>query len=62
MSISANYVLKEKKWDDLSLSLRMYGKNEPPEMQLENMYELVSRANGARLDDPRFDQSEFSHS
>ncbi|OEU66811.1 MAG: hypothetical protein BA863_07080 [Desulfovibrio sp. S3730MH75] len=62
MSGIANYVLQEKKWDDLSLSLRMYGKNEPPEMQLENMYELVSRVNGARFEEPRFDQSEFSHS
>ncbi len=62
MSGLANYVLQEKKWDDLSLSLRMYGKNEPPEMQLENMYELVSRTNGARFEEPRFDQSEFSHS
>ncbi|WP_051677131.1 RHS repeat domain-containing protein [Maridesulfovibrio frigidus] len=62
MSEFSNYVLQEKKWDDLSLSLRMYGKNEPPEMQLENMYELVSRANGARFEEPRFDQSEFSHS
>ncbi|WP_031481524.1 RHS repeat-associated core domain-containing protein [Maridesulfovibrio frigidus] len=62
MGTLSDFILKEKKWDDLSLSLRMYGKNEPPEMQLENMYELVSRANGTRFEEPRFEQSEFSHS
>ncbi|WP_291329654.1 RHS repeat-associated core domain-containing protein [Desulfovibrio sp. UCD-KL4C] len=62
MSVLSNYVLQKKRWEDLSLSRRMYGENEPPEMQLENMYELVSRTNGTRIEEPIFDQSDFSHS
>ncbi|WP_031484236.1 hypothetical protein [Maridesulfovibrio frigidus] len=57
-----DYILQRKKWEDLNSSLRMYGTSEPPEMQLENMWEVVSRSTGEKLEMVEVDFSEFSSS
>ena len=58
----SDYILQRKKWGDLNSSLRMYGTSEPPEMQLENMWEVVSRSTGEKLEMVEIDFSEFSSS
>lgn len=60
MSFRNDFMLRPKKREDLSLALRMYGENEPPELQIENMWEVYSPSTGMALSEPRPDFSEFS--
>ncbi|WP_421904106.1 RHS repeat domain-containing protein [Maridesulfovibrio sp.] len=60
MSIRNDFKLRPKKRDDLSLALRMYGENESPEMQIENLWEIYSPSTGMGLVEPCPDFSEFS--
>ncbi|GEM_PF-1032108 len=55
-----DFRLRPKSKADLSLALRMYGENEPPEMQIENMWEVYSPSTGMVLADSCPDFSEFS--
>ncbi|TIH14876.1 hypothetical protein D0S45_12095 [Marinifilum sp. JC120] len=55
-----DFTLRPKRREDLNLALRMYGENEPPEMQIENMWEIYSPSTGMALPEPRTDFSEFS--
>lgn len=55
-----DFRLRPKNKADLSLALRMYGENEPPEMQIENMWEVYSPSTGMVLADSCPDFSEFS--
>ena len=49
MRNQSNFILQKKRWQDLNPSVRMYGTSEPPEMQLDNMWEVVSRSTGERF-------------
>ncbi|NDV23962.1 RHS repeat-associated core domain-containing protein [Desulfovibrio sp. JC022] len=60
MSFRNDFTLRPKKREDLNLALRMYGENEPPEMQIENMWEVYSPSTGMALPEPLADFSEFS--
>ena len=62
MRNQTNFILQKKRWEDLNPSVRMYGTSEPPEMQLDNMWEVVSRSTGERLHMTETDFSEFSSS
>ncbi|WP_031484249.1 hypothetical protein [Maridesulfovibrio frigidus] len=62
MSTQSNFILQKKRWQDLNPSVRMYGTSEPPEMQLDNMWEVVSRSTGERLHMAETDFSEFTSS
>lgn len=59
MHTAVNFELRKKSSKDLSAGLCLYGANEPPEMQLENMWEVVDRYTGAKLVKPKRDLSEF---
>lgn len=59
MDYRNNYVLRKKPWAELSHSLRMYGENEPPEMQIENMWEVIDLKTGEKLNKPIRDFSKF---
>ncbi|WP_432735879.1 RHS repeat-associated core domain-containing protein [Maridesulfovibrio sp. FT414] len=57
-----NFILQKRPWKDLTPGQRMFGLNEPPEMQLENMWEVVDRYSGEKLTEPLPDFAEFSGS
>ena len=59
MHTAVNFELRKKRSKDLSVGLCLYGANEPPETQLENMWEVVDRYTGAKLVKPKRDLSEF---
>ncbi|ACS79092.1 hypothetical protein [Maridesulfovibrio salexigens] len=59
MDYGKSYVLRKKTWKELNHSLRMYGENEPPEMQIENMWKVVNFKTGEKLCKPERDLSEF---
>ncbi len=62
MNTHNDYVLRRKSRADLNPSVRMYGESEPPEMQLDHMWEVVSRSTGAKLQMVKPDFSEFTPS
>ena len=62
MNTHSDYVLQRKSRADLNPSVRMYGESEPPEMQLDNMWEVVPRSIGAKLQMVKPDFSEFTPS
>ncbi len=62
MNAQNEYFLKRKKRDELANSVRMYSESEPPEVQFENMWEVVSRSTGKTLQEAQPDFSEFSPS
>lgn len=59
---SSKFELRKKKREDLTSGQVLYGENEPPEMQLENIWEVVDSATGLRLEEPKLDFEEFSAS
>jgi|GEM_PF-3868359 len=58
----ADYVMKKRDRGELTTGLVLYGENEPPEMQIENLWKIVHRRTGEDLADPRPDFDEFSSS
>ncbi len=58
----ADYEMRKKSRDELTTGLVLYGENETPEMQIENLWKIVNRKTGADLADPKPDFAEFSRS
>jgi hypothetical protein len=59
MNAAQRFELRKKAWKDMEIGVRMYGENEPPEMQLENMWEVVDCYSGEKCVEPRRDLSGF---
>ncbi|WP_432735849.1 RHS repeat domain-containing protein [Maridesulfovibrio sp. FT414] len=57
-----NFILQKKPWRNLTPVQRMYGLNEPPEVQLENLWEVIDRCTDEKLTEPQPDFAEFSGS
>ena len=55
-----NYRMKLRPRNELETGLVLYDENEPPEMQIENLWKIVDRNTGEELPEPRIDFSEFS--
>ncbi|MFW5500728.1 MULTISPECIES: RHS repeat domain-containing protein [unclassified Maridesulfovibrio] len=60
MSFRNDFRLRPKSRKELGLALRMYGENEEPHLQIENMWEVYSPSTGMALLEPKPDFSEFS--
>ncbi|WP_320173837.1 RHS repeat-associated core domain-containing protein [Maridesulfovibrio sp.] len=45
---------------EITIGLVLYGENEPPEMQLENLWKITDLSTGEELTEPKIDFSDFS--
>ena len=55
-----HYRMELRPRSELTTSLVLYGENEPPEMQIENLWKIVDRKTGEELTEPQVDFSEFT--
>ncbi|WP_432735886.1 RHS repeat domain-containing protein [Maridesulfovibrio sp. FT414] len=60
MNSFTKYRMERRPRKELTTGLVLYGENEPPEKQIENLWKIVDRRTGEELADPRPDFAEFS--
>lgn len=58
----ADYELTKRNRGELTTGLVLYGENEPPDMQIENLWKIVHRRTGEELAEPKPNFDEFSSS